>query len=281
MVARWSASASSRSGRATTARPCCARRSSPRISATTRSGFPRRGPTSSSSCSPRSRSRTKRLKLATGIANVFSRSAGLLAMSAATLDEISEGRAILGLGTSGKLVVENFHGVPYAKPLTRLRETVGICARSGAASACARAEHALRRAPLQARDEAAARRTSRSTSPRCRRRRSARSAASPTAGCRRSGRTGTSSDGIALARRGRARGRPRSGRHRGRAVRGGRAARRRRRGARHDQAAGLLLHRRHGRLLPRALLPLRLRGERRPGARALQRRRAQARPRPR
>ncbi len=69
---------------------------------------------------------TKRLKVATGIANVFSRSAGLLAMSAATLDEISEGRAIIGLGTSGKLVVENFHGVPYAKPLTRLRETIGI-----------------------------------------------------------------------------------------------------------------------------------------------------------
>jgi F420-dependent oxidoreductase-like protein len=71
--------------------------------------------------------RTKRIKLATGIANVFSRSAGLLAMSVATLDEISEGRAILGLGTSGKLVVENFHGVDYEKPLTRLVETIGIC----------------------------------------------------------------------------------------------------------------------------------------------------------
>ncbi len=69
---------------------------------------------------------TKRLKLATGIANVFSRSPGLLAMAAATLDEISEGRVILGLGTSGKNVVENFHGVPYRKPLTRLRETVAI-----------------------------------------------------------------------------------------------------------------------------------------------------------
>jgi len=69
---------------------------------------------------------TKRIGLATGIANIFSRSAGLLAMSAATLDEISEGRAILGLGTSGKIVIENFHGVPYEKPLTRMRETVGI-----------------------------------------------------------------------------------------------------------------------------------------------------------
>jgi F420-dependent oxidoreductase-like protein len=69
---------------------------------------------------------TKRIKLATGVANIFSRSAALLAMSAATLDEISGGRVILGLGTSGKKVVENLHGVPYVKPLTRMRETVGI-----------------------------------------------------------------------------------------------------------------------------------------------------------
>src|SRR6185369_6160014 len=69
---------------------------------------------------------TKRIKVATGIVNVFSRSPGLLAMSAATLDEIWEGRVILGLGTSGKIVVENFHGIPYEKPLTRLRETIGI-----------------------------------------------------------------------------------------------------------------------------------------------------------
>ena len=70
---------------------------------------------------------TRTLGLATGIANVFSRSPALLAMSAATLDEISEGRATLGLGTSGKIVVENFHGVDYEKPLTRLRDTIAVC----------------------------------------------------------------------------------------------------------------------------------------------------------
>src|SRR5215475_6910863 len=55
---------------------------------------------------------TKRIKLGTGIVNVFSRSPGLIAMSAATLDEISEGRFILGVGTSGQRVIEGFHGRP-------------------------------------------------------------------------------------------------------------------------------------------------------------------------
>lgn len=76
---------------------------------------------------------TKRIKLATGIVNVFSRSPGLLAMHAATLDEISEGRVILGLGTSGEKVIEGFHGIPYEKPLTRLRQTIKViqCLLSG------------------------------------------------------------------------------------------------------------------------------------------------------
>src|SRR5580765_7654458 len=53
---------------------------------------------------------TKRIKLGTGIVNVFSRTPGLLAMSAATVDEISEGRLILGIGSSGKRVIQGFHG---------------------------------------------------------------------------------------------------------------------------------------------------------------------------
>lgn len=70
--------------------------------------------------------RTKRIHLGTGIINVFSRSPALIAMSAATLDEISGGRFRLGLGTSGARVVEDFHGVTFEKPLTRLKEAIQI-----------------------------------------------------------------------------------------------------------------------------------------------------------
>ena len=69
---------------------------------------------------------TERIQLATGIINVFSRSPALIAMSAATVDDISGGRFRLGLGTSGARVIEDFHGVPYERPLTRLKETVQI-----------------------------------------------------------------------------------------------------------------------------------------------------------
>jgi F420-dependent oxidoreductase-like protein len=69
---------------------------------------------------------TSRLKLATGIVNVFSRTPALLAQSFATLDEMSEGRAVIGLGTSGPIVIENWHGMKFEKPLKRTRETVEI-----------------------------------------------------------------------------------------------------------------------------------------------------------
>ncbi len=69
---------------------------------------------------------TKNIQLGTGVVNVFSRSPGLMAMQAATLDEISEGRFLLGLGTSGAKVIEGLHGVPYKKPLTRLRQYIRV-----------------------------------------------------------------------------------------------------------------------------------------------------------
>jgi alkanesulfonate monooxygenase SsuD/methylene tetrahydromethanopterin reductase-like flavin-dependent oxidoreductase (luciferase family) len=70
--------------------------------------------------------RTKRIKLGTGIVNVFSRSPGVLAMSAATLEQVSEGRFILGLGTSGRRLIEEFHRTTYHRPLTRLRDTIRV-----------------------------------------------------------------------------------------------------------------------------------------------------------
>ena len=69
---------------------------------------------------------TQKIKLGTAIVNVFSRSPGLLAMQAATLDEISEGRLILGLGPSGKRVIEGFHGRSFEKPLTHVRDVIRV-----------------------------------------------------------------------------------------------------------------------------------------------------------
>src|ERR1700677_3082080 len=69
---------------------------------------------------------TKRIQLGTGIINVFSRTPGLIAMSAATVDEISEGRLILGIGTSGKNVVEGFHGRPFEKPLSQVKDVIKV-----------------------------------------------------------------------------------------------------------------------------------------------------------
>jgi F420-dependent oxidoreductase-like protein len=70
--------------------------------------------------------KTERISLGTGIINVFSRSPALIAMSAASLDEISGGRFRLGLGTSGAKVIEDLHGLSYSKPLIRLKEAIQI-----------------------------------------------------------------------------------------------------------------------------------------------------------
>ncbi|MBT5110478.1 MAG: LLM class flavin-dependent oxidoreductase [Rhodospirillaceae bacterium] len=69
---------------------------------------------------------TSRIKLGTSITSVFVRTAPTIAMAAGTIDDLSDGRFILGLGSSHKVQVEPEHGVPYTKPLTRVRDTVAI-----------------------------------------------------------------------------------------------------------------------------------------------------------
>ncbi len=72
---------------------------------------------------------TDRVEIGSGIVNVYSRTPTLLGMTAAGLDYISEGRCILGLGASGPQVVEGFHGVPYEKPMARIKETIEVVRR--------------------------------------------------------------------------------------------------------------------------------------------------------
>src|SRR5262247_3762750 len=69
---------------------------------------------------------TSRIRIGTSIVPVFARSAANLAMAALNLDRMSQGRFFLGLGTSGKLVIEDLHGERFAKPLTRMREYIDI-----------------------------------------------------------------------------------------------------------------------------------------------------------
>ena len=67
------------------------------------------------------------LEIGAGVLSVFSRTPALTAQTAAGLDALTGGRCVLGLGTSGPQVVEGFHGVPFDRPLARLRETTEIC----------------------------------------------------------------------------------------------------------------------------------------------------------
>jgi len=69
---------------------------------------------------------TERIRLCTGIVQLGTRTPAMLAMSAMTLQHLSNGRFVLGLGTSGPQVIEGWHGVPFAKPVTRTRETIEI-----------------------------------------------------------------------------------------------------------------------------------------------------------
>ena len=69
---------------------------------------------------------TSRIKVGTGIVQMPARTPSSVAMASITLDHLSGGRFILGLGPSGPQVIEGWYGVPYGRPLTRLREYVEI-----------------------------------------------------------------------------------------------------------------------------------------------------------
>src|SRR3954471_5383350 len=69
---------------------------------------------------------TETVEIGSGILNIYSRTPGALLQTAAGLDNVSGGRALLGLGASGPQVIEGFHGVAYDKPLGRTRELVEI-----------------------------------------------------------------------------------------------------------------------------------------------------------
>jgi len=69
---------------------------------------------------------TERLKLGTAIVQMSARQPAATAMAAMTMDHLSGGRFILGLGVSGPQVVEGWYGMPFAKPLARTREYIAI-----------------------------------------------------------------------------------------------------------------------------------------------------------
>ena len=69
---------------------------------------------------------TTRMKVGTAIMQMPARTPAMAAMTAMTLDHLSGGRFIMGIGASGPQVVEGWHGVPYGKPLSRTREYIAI-----------------------------------------------------------------------------------------------------------------------------------------------------------
>ncbi|CAB4687770.1 MAG: LLM class F420-dependent oxidoreductase [Actinobacteria bacterium] len=70
--------------------------------------------------------KTETVEIGAGILNVYSRTPGALLQTAAGLDNVSGGRAVIGLGASGPQVIEGFHGLPYDKPLGRTREVIEL-----------------------------------------------------------------------------------------------------------------------------------------------------------
>ncbi|EHN10628.1 putativecoenzyme F420-dependent oxidoreductase [Patulibacter medicamentivorans] len=94
-------------------------------------------------------SQTSRIRLGTAIAQISARTPAATAMAALTMDRLSEGRFVLGLGASGPQVVEGWYGAEFAKPLARTREFVEIVRRVIAREAPVSFEGEHYRLPLQ------------------------------------------------------------------------------------------------------------------------------------
>jgi len=73
--------------------------------------------------------KTEKVEIGSAILNIYSRTPSALLQTAAGLDNVSQGRAIIGLGASGPQVIEGFHGVPYDKPLGRTKEIIDLIRR--------------------------------------------------------------------------------------------------------------------------------------------------------
>lgn len=71
--------------------------------------------------------KTESITIGAGILPIYTRTPTLMAMTAASMDTLTNGRFILGLGASGPQVIEGFHGVKYDAPLGRTREIIDIC----------------------------------------------------------------------------------------------------------------------------------------------------------
>ena len=71
--------------------------------------------------------KTDKVEIGAAILPIYTRTPTLIAMTAAGIDALSDGRFHLGLGASGPQVIEGFHGVPYSNPLGRTREIIEIC----------------------------------------------------------------------------------------------------------------------------------------------------------
>src|SRR5215208_2640075 len=69
---------------------------------------------------------TERIRLGTGVTPIFSRTPASMAQTAATIDEFSGGRMVLGIGVSHRVTVENWYGARISKPVTQMREYAGI-----------------------------------------------------------------------------------------------------------------------------------------------------------